>query len=210
MQQSTEVVPSSISSSFAGLLAALASPASVAPNGSGGADRAPAWNSDHLSEDVATLSYESALRAHARYRPVNRADWPLPAAAKAHPGEAQQVPPDAAPAAEGLPAWASAAAQDAIGQELRKASVTIRLSDAECAQLHERAAEAGMTVSAYLRSCTFEAEALRAQVKEALAVLLSAASQPRRAAPVKQRRSWFGWLLRLLPHRHARQQIVPA
>jgi len=31
--------------------------------------------------------------------------------------------------------------------------------------------EAGLTVSAYLRSCTFEAEALRAQVKEALAEL---------------------------------------
>src|ERR1700677_3463737 len=45
------------------------------------------------------------------------------------------------------------------------------LSRAECARLHQRAAEAGLTVSAYLRSCMVEAEALRAQVKQALAEL---------------------------------------
>jgi hypothetical protein len=50
----------------------------------------------------------------------------------------------------------------------RSASVTLRLSRAECMQLKQRAAEAGLTVSAYIRSCTFEAEALRAQVKQAV------------------------------------------
>jgi citrate lyase subunit beta/citryl-CoA lyase len=51
------------------------------------------------------------------------------------------------------------------------ASITIRLSKTECDQLRKRAAQAGLTVSAYLRSCTFEAEALRAQVKDVLAAL---------------------------------------
>ena len=45
-----------------------------------------------------------------------------------------------------------------VERELRTASVTIRLSTAECARLHQRAAEAGLTVSAYLRSCMLEAE----------------------------------------------------
>jgi len=46
-----------------------------------------------------------------------------------------------------------------------------RLSQTECGQLRTRAAEAGLSISAYLRSCTFEAETLRSQVKEALAQL---------------------------------------
>jgi hypothetical protein len=58
----------------------------------------------------------------------------------------------------------------------KSASVTIRLTRGECDQLHERAAAAGMTISAYIRSCTFEVEALRAQVKEALAQFNSAAA----------------------------------
>jgi hypothetical protein len=56
-------------------------------------------------------------------------------------------------------------------RDLKRASVTIRMSAVECARLHARAAESGLTVSAYLRSCTLEVESLRAQVKEALAGL---------------------------------------
>jgi hypothetical protein len=222
MQQSTEVAPSPISSSFACLLAALASPASGAPNGSGEADRARAYSSDglgddlcngpggDLGEDVAILSYERALRAHARYKPAGRADWLLPAATGPRPGDVRETLPDAAPAGQGPRAQAEAGAQSALERDLRSASITVRLTGAECAQLHRRAAEAGLTVSAYLRSCTLEAEALRAQVKEALAALRTAASQEKRGATVKQRRSWFGWLVRLLPHRHVRQQIAAA
>jgi hypothetical protein len=55
------------------------------------------------------------------------------------------------------------------------------MSQAECAQLHSRAAEAGLTVSAYLRSCTFEAESLRAMVKDTMAQLRSAQTQPKPA-----------------------------
>ncbi len=52
----------------------------------------------------------------------------------------------------------------------------MRMTEEECVQLHHRAAEAGLTVSAYLRSCAFEVETLRAQVKEALAQLNAASA----------------------------------
>ena len=35
----------------------------------------PAWNDSDLGDDVATLSYERALRAHARYKPADRSEW---------------------------------------------------------------------------------------------------------------------------------------
>ena len=67
----------------------------------------------------------------------------------------------------------------------RTASITIRLSEAECAQLRQRAAESGLTVSAYLRSCTLEVESLRAQVKDTLAQLRA----PKPTAPEPDRNS---------------------
>jgi hypothetical protein len=72
-------------------------------------------------------------------------------------------------------------------RDLKDSSITIRMSKAECAQLHSRAAEAGLTVSAYLRSCTFEVESLRGMVKDTMAQLRSVtaeanpAPQPRRS-----------------------------
>lgn len=152
MQQPASSQPPSSPSSFAGLLATLASPPPT-PQSDVAAD-APLWNSNDLAEDVATLSYERALRAHARYRPDNRdlacnSDRPE-----------TQIDFDTARAAVAAP-----------DRDLRSASVTIRLSRAECARLHQRATEAGLTVSAYLRSCALEAETLRAQVKQALAEL---------------------------------------
>jgi hypothetical protein len=78
------------------------------------------------------------------------------------------------------------------------------MSQAECAQLHSRAAEAGLTVSAYLRSCTFEAESLRAMVKDTMAQLRSAQTQakPANAAP-PPRRSGVGKLASLFTPRRA-------
>jgi hypothetical protein len=93
------------------------------------------------------------------------------------------------------------------------------MSKAECARLHRRAAEAGLTVSAYLRSCVLEADALRAQVKQALAelkagsngtVVSKGTSHPSgKAAPPTRDpgseqankemawRKFFGWIARL-------------
>ena len=135
----------------------------------------PAWNDEELPQDVATLSYEHALRKHARYKSqMSRIGTAKPTG----------IQPDArvwaleAPLVRGLqvdgPPRQSAAVVPVSERDRKCASVTIRMSHAECEQLRERAAEAGLTISAYLRSCTFEAEALRAQVKQTLAELRSA------------------------------------
>jgi hypothetical protein len=111
------------------------------------------WNADGLADDVASISYERALRSHARVRPENSET-------------------KASSAAEGK------GESGLDNKPLKTASITIRLSEPECAQLRRRAAEAGMTVSAYLRSCTLEVESLRAQVKQTLAEMRSSAPRP--------------------------------
>ena len=58
--------------------------------------------------------------------------------------------------------------------------MTVRFSAEESARLRRRAAEAGLTLSAYLRSCTFEVESLRAQVKQTLAEMRSSEAGPQR------------------------------
>jgi hypothetical protein len=99
-------------------------------------------------------------------------------------------------------------------RNLKDASITIRMSKAECAQLHRRAAEAGLTVSAYLRSCTFEAESLRAMVKDTLAQLRSATSPAKPAHPAPHRRLWFDrltrWLAGLLTPWQNNQRVARA
>ncbi len=79
--------------------------------------------------------------------------------------------PTAAPSTALAESWATNNPAAALERNLKSASITIRMSTSECEQLRKRAAEAGLTVSAYLRSCTFEAESLRALVKETLAQL---------------------------------------
>jgi predicted DNA binding CopG/RHH family protein len=200
MQQPAPTQPSPTHSDFAGLLATLASPTPDA------AEDAPLWNSSDLGEDVASLSYERALRAHARYRPLGRnPDRDLDR------GDGLPVPPDYPSigtdtnAAIDRIAAAAEALQPAVApdRDLRSASVTIRLSKAECARLHRRAAEAGLTVSAYLRSCALEAETLRAQVKQALAEIKAGTEGPSQKKSKEAReqgtkkpgwRNFFGWL----------------
>jgi hypothetical protein len=79
------------------------------------------------------------------------------------------------------------------------------MSTAECTQLRKRAADAGLTVSAYLRSCTFEAESLRALVKDTLAQLRSTAPHDQKVTEVPIRRGWRDWLAWLLPRARAAQ-----
>jgi hypothetical protein len=196
MQQPAQSQPSPASQSFAGLLATLASPSREEANLAAG------WNESDLGEDVVTLSYERALNAHARYRPADPSDWPIAQPRPTEAADAQQAATrPATQIDEGLSARASEAPQAASDRDLRSVSVTIRLSKLECTRLHRRAAEAGVTVSAYMRSCTFEAEALRAQVKEALAELKAAATREKPVAPARERWFWFKWLARLIPNR---------
>jgi hypothetical protein len=135
------------------------------------------WDDSALLDDVTTISYEQALRSHRRVPALDlaRASSPTP-----------EDPPFAASAiSKPLPE---------IGIKQRKiASITIRLTKAEEAQLHERAAAAQLSISAYLRSCIFEAESLRVQVKEAL-------SQMKAATPSESHRQPTpNWRTRLLP-----------
>ncbi|MGA7830951.1 MAG: hypothetical protein WCA21_08325 [Terracidiphilus sp.] len=234
MQQATASSSTPNSPSFAGLLAALASPVhstgdpggeSMSPgwkfseendrSGRAGRSSTQAWGDDDLADDIATLSYESALRTHARYRPSIPVDPPL--ASEAGP-QANQPAPRASAGGAGVPLTsAQPARNDGLNAErlpdahfernLKDASITIRMSKAECAQLHRRAAEAGLTVSAYLRSCTFEAESLRAMVRDTLAQMRSAAAPVK---PAAERRSWFGWLGRLLTPWQGRQHTARA
>jgi hypothetical protein len=84
-----------------------------------------------------------------------------------------------------------------LGSKHRKtASITIRLTKDEELQLHQRAAAAQLSISAYLRSCIFEAESLRAQVKEALSQMKSATTPE----PHPQSKPASSWRTRLLPH----------
>jgi hypothetical protein len=145
------------SSSFAGLLSALTA-AKASPEN--------AFTGD-LENDVATLSYERALQNHARYKSSEAPALPSMQHAATTPK------PERTPISEKK------------SNHVRKcASVTIRMSQDEFAQLQRRATEANLTVSAYLRSCTFEAEALRAEVKQTLAELRNIPATPRQPESV--------------------------
>jgi hypothetical protein len=201
MQQPVQSPLSPASADFAGLLAALASTTLE------DAALAKTSSESDLGHDVVTLSYDRALRAHARYQPADNNNGPLTREAQTHVRMTQDAA--ALPAASRRVGLREQASEVLRGNcDLRSASVTVRLSKAESLRLHKHAAEAGVTVSAYLRSCTFEAEALRSEVKTALAELRLAALKDTSVAPTKERRKFlgriaFGWLARLLPRRHS-------
>lgn len=161
MQQPAQAQPSPGSSSFAGLLALITASRNMDHD-------APVQSGFDRGDDIATISYESALRAHARYRPENRDEWEKLPSPSDPANNARKE--SATTSADGHAAAlrTNCASQTLVDGDLRRASVTIRLSEAELHRLRQRAGEAGMTISAYLRSCTFEVETLRAQVKEVL------------------------------------------
>jgi hypothetical protein len=204
--------PSPSAPSFAGLLASLAAPVPKT-----------AWNTDDLADDVETLSYEHALRNHSRNNIADTGSWSFaPDAGSESFNAGQGLQEDSGgpiqtanlSAAHLLceKAEPKTAAGDSglFDRNLKCASITIRLSKAECEQLRSRAAQAGLTVSAYLRSCTFEAEALRAQVKDVLAEMRKAASVAKPGVSGAARRSWFEWLSRLMPRVHSGQRVQRA
>jgi hypothetical protein len=242
-QPSTETTHNMSGPTFAGLMAAISSAQKR---------QQAAWKDEELQEDVATLSYERALRTHARMRPadpevatppmqayeveplhfdeameeeLNReVSYRKEAFREEAPGEeafrqeasSQEASREEARAVAQA-AWepmAASAAEEvqlpslqdharALERELKCASITIRMSQAESEQLRKRAAEAGLTISAYLRSCTFEAESLRAMVKDTMAQLrlATARAAPTPAKPDKTRR--LSWLERLMQWWHA-------
>ena len=60
----------------------------------------------------------------------------------------------------------------------RRTILSVRLSEEELARLRQRAAESGISVSAYMRSCVLDADHLRAQVKQALSEMRSSLHRP--------------------------------
>jgi hypothetical protein len=142
------------------------------------------WDDSALLDDVTAISYEQALRSHRR----------IPAADLATAQSPVQEAPLSADAVALMPF------ADAGIKKRKSASITIRLTETEDAQLHERAAAAQLSVSAYLRSCIFEAESLRSQVKEALSqmkVAPESESHPSNEMPPKPAPNWRA---RLFPH----------
>ena len=162
-------------SSFAGLLSALAG----GQREESSERHVVSWM-DQLEDDVATVSYEHALKAHGRYRSAAASDEAITQAFSAADAPALQ--------AEAMAAAPAQSTHPFRRLELRSASITVRLSPAEYDQLRERAAAAGLTISAYLRSCTLEAENLRALVKDAMARLKAASEQPAESA---RRGNWW-------------------
>lgn len=154
-------------STFAATLASLAAPQKSGPH----------WNDDGLEDDVAVFSYELALQGRVQTRgdssliapTQDERETPLFGDSRLSITEVDEPEPRV--------------------QDRKRASVTIRLSVAECAQLRARAAESGMTVSAYLRSCTLEVESLRAQVKEVLAQLRPELRAEMKPAPIPESNS---------------------
>ena len=125
---------------------------------------------DLLEDDVVAISYEQALRTHARSTSLWSRQSAVPSS---NHRPATDEPAAAAPPGHS-PLHIHEIAHKAARHERRSASITIRLSRAECEQIHTRAEQAGITVSAYLRSCVLEAEDLRAQVKKMIAEMRAA------------------------------------
>lgn len=152
-------------SSFASLLASLTGSTQIATD---------TWDDSTLAEDVATISYEQALRSHRRVPSTEM------------PTEFEVEDTAESPATKPHPPTSR--------KNCKSASITIRLTREEEAQLRERAAAAQLTISAYLRSCIFEAESLRAQVKEALSQIRTNAHVETSKSPAPS-----SWRTRLLP-----------
>jgi hypothetical protein len=225
MQQTATTPHPTGAATFAGLLAAFTAPAQM---------HKKAWDDDDVADDVVSLSYERALRAHGRYRsspcdqslsqPVNAETLRI---YEVLPGETfpdkvlscDLISPDeerTAQTASAKLAYVSSphvaggtshAASVAPDRNLKSTSITIRLSRAECLQLRARAGEAGLTVSAYLRSCTFEAESLRALVKDTLAKLRSETAAENQTVSVRGGRTLRQRLAHFWPGSRIRERV---
>jgi hypothetical protein len=68
--------------------------------------------------------------------------------------------------------------QNSLTLDFKRSAVSMRLSEPESERLRQRAAESGLSVSAYMRSCVLEADHLRFQVKQALAEMRARTQEP--------------------------------
>jgi hypothetical protein len=153
-----------------------------------------AWSGDGLEDDVANVSYEGALKSQRldSWDGEGLAPERIAAGAKTGTGAAMGV-------GERFPAETADFGFDARSAgapcrltiteaelprvrpnfgsgKQKRVRVTIRLTDTEYAQIRARCDEAGLSVSAYLRTCIEEIDGLRAQVKDTLAQLRGASA----------------------------------
>jgi hypothetical protein len=138
------------------------------------------------------LSYEKALRVNTRLTTLLES----PAASLNPKARFDPFMPEvAAGPAESklLPRTPRESQPQRQSQDQKTRTISVRLNEQESEILHIRAAESGMTVSAYLRSCVLEADQLRAQVKQALAELGSRKTQAELPvpSPLPERRPGF-------------------
>jgi hypothetical protein len=195
MQTSTAFAPSPKSGpqsdSFAAFLARLA--------------ELPDWNSDapvepsvtHVydesaeagEEDLASLSYEHALRTPTRKRPHPAANR-IETSRFTNPSPKTALPKTAIPksALAVQPSSKSLETRPFEIAEPRQARTTIRFTAGENKLLRRRASENGIAISAYVRSCVLEVESLRAQVERLMTEMNihPCAPQPEYAVPALQ------------------------
>jgi plasmid stability protein len=103
---------------------------------------------------------------------------------------AETVLPDA-------PQTALAKTRAATGEPERQLSMTLRVAASEQALIKIRAAEAGISASAYLRQCALEVEQLRAQVKLALDIIERNATLPSSGGKLSLQQAPVGFFTRV-------------
>src|SRR5579863_5658109 len=121
--EAAKVLSGAAASGFAKLFAGLTGPKGRDTDAR--ADSRPgSWIDDALAPDVATISYEQALRTHARYRHPDT----LPPSVTATDPEVPQPPQSMR-----IPEWVPGDPVPRFATNRKLASIAIRMSAAECA-----------------------------------------------------------------------------
>jgi hypothetical protein len=133
--------------------------AKAAPNPRFAAPEYPVFDDEAVAPDSVTLSNALSESSNDRVVPSENQSAPVFGTILA-----ETVSPDPHSGPLSL-VWPGA------GKSERQVSMSLRVATSEQALIKARAAEAGLSASAYLRHCALEVEKLRAQVHHTLAVL---------------------------------------
>ena len=146
-------------------------------------------SADAGEDDLSSLSYEHALRAPSRLQssPTQRAQN-KPSSKRAAKAELATRPSPSTKLATATAVTSAIAVKPAPAAleiaEPRPTRTTIRFTAGENKLLRKRALENGLAVSAYVRSCVFEVEALRDQVRQLMTELQTVAASGPAHRPV--------------------------
>lgn len=136
----------------------------------------PAFNAEAIQPDKLSLSTSAGPPAHAMDSPAN------PVAPAFGTALAQALPAEPDPSPDLGPL---ALVWPAPPKNERQVSMSLRVAASEQALIKARAAEAGLSVSAYLRQCALEVEKLRAQVHHTLALIERKSGQGSERTPAR-------------------------